>query len=177
MNQAAEIIDYDPAYSAQTAQAYLEVFTSPPWNETLSLNDALAQLEADSEREGFGGLIIRTGQEVGGFSWWFDISGQELYDRWHPRFEPKDDVPFLEGRGSFLIEFGIMSKLRHHGLGQRLLQGTLAQLEPSHDWIALNTSNTAHAGLALLKSYAFEDLGLTGIQVPSRICLLKTVRR
>src|SRR5690349_10085060 len=126
MNQAAEIISFDPAYAAQTAQAYLEVFTSPPWNETLSLNNALAQLEADSEREGFGGLIIRTGEEVGGFSWWFDISGQALYDRWHPRFEPKDSVPFLEGKGSFLIEFGVLAGLRHHGLGNRLLQATLS---------------------------------------------------
>ncbi len=177
MNQPAEIIDYDPSYVAQTAQAYLDVFTSPPWNETLSLNDALSQLEADAEREGFAGLLIRAGNDIAGFSWWFDISGRDLYDRWQPRFVPKENVPYLEGKGSFLMEFGVVSGLRHHGLGNRMLQTTLNLIEPSHDWIALNTSNIAHAGLALLMSHAFEDLGLKGIQVPSRICLLKTIRR
>lgn len=177
MNQAAEIISYDQAYAEATAQAYLNVFTSPPWNETLSLSDARAQLDADSERDGFGGLLIRTGETVGGFSWWFDISGQELYDRWQPRFAPKENVPFLDGKGVFLIEFGILSTLRHHGLGNRLLQATLSETEPAHDWIALNTSNNAHAGLALLKSYAFEDIGLKGVQVPTRICLMKMIRR
>ncbi|HLY25974.1 MAG TPA: hypothetical protein VKQ72_06520 [Aggregatilineales bacterium] len=173
MNRVTELIPYNPAYASQTVQAYLEVFTAPPWNEALSLNDALSQLETDAQREGFGGILARTGQEIGGFSWWFDISGPELNDRWRLRFAPKEKVPHLEGRGVFLMEFGILPTLRHHGLGKKILDATLEQIEPNHDWIALNTSNIAHAGLALLKSRAFEDLGLKGIQVPTRICLVK----
>ena len=173
MNRAVELIPYDAAYESQTAQAYLEVFTTNPWNETLSLNDARQQLQADSERKGFGGLLFRSGDRVIGFSWWFDITGRELGDRWRPRFAPKEKVPAPEGAGVYLIEFGVLPSMRNHGLGHRLLTGTLEQIEPTHDWIALNTHKFAHAGLALLKSYAFEDLGLSGIQVPSRICLMK----
>jgi ribosomal protein S18 acetylase RimI-like enzyme len=173
MNRIAEFVAYDPRYASQTAQAYLEVFTASPWNETLSLNDALSQLETDAERPGFGGTLIRSAEAVAGFAWWFDVTGRELNDRWRRRFGPKESVPLLEGKGAFLMEFGVLAALRKRGLGRRLLETTLSQIEPTHDWIVLDTSTTALAGLALLKSAAFAKLDLVGIQDPRRICLLR----
>jgi GNAT superfamily N-acetyltransferase len=177
MNRAVELIAYDPAYEYQTAQAFLEVFTASPYSESLTLNDAVSQIQADSERDGFGGVLIVSGDSVIGFSWWFDISGAELNDRWRSRFAPKELIPRPEGHGALLNEFGVLASARNRGLGHRLLQATLEQIEPTHDWIAMNARMFAHAGLALLKSYAFEDLGVTGIQVPTRICLIKTINR
>jgi GNAT superfamily N-acetyltransferase len=172
-----ELIPYDREYEYQTASAFLEVFTIAPFSETLSLNNAQSQLAADSQRDGFGGILVRYGEDIVGFSWWFDISGAELHDTWRPRFEPKDQVPRPEGHGVFLNEFGIRPVLRNHGLGHKLFHATMQQIEPTHDWIALNTHNFAHAGLALLQSHAFVDLGLHGTQVTSRICMLKEIRR
>ncbi len=177
MPNRIELIPYDPAYTLHTAQAFVEIFTTAPWNESVSLNDVRAQLESDYCRDGFGGFLLRSSDTVAGFSWWFDISGAELNDRWRRRFGPKEKVPSPEGRGVYLIEFGVAPMMQHHGLGQRLLKATLAEIEPNHDWIALDTHKFAHAGLALLKSQAFEELDLTGLQVPTRICLMKTIRR
>jgi ribosomal protein S18 acetylase RimI-like enzyme len=179
MASRIELIPYDPAYVLHTAQAFVDVFTMSPWSEAISLNDVRTQLESDYRRVGFGGLLLHSTLEdsVAGFSWWFDSSGQELYDRWRPRFVPKEKVPKPEGRGVYLIEFGVTPMLQHHGLGQRLLKATLAEIEPTHDWIAVDTHRFAHAGLALLKSNAFEELGLSGSQVPTRVCLMKTIRR
>ncbi|MEP7287651.1 MAG: hypothetical protein ABI947_18000 [Chloroflexota bacterium] len=177
MHRTAKFIPYDPAYADQVAQAFHDVFTTPPWGETLSLNDARSQLVADGQRPGFGGMVILSGDDVVGFSWWIDISGNELNDRWRPRFAPKDQVPRPEGAGVFMMEFGVIAAMRNHGLGYRLLKDTLVQVEPNHDWIALNTQAFAHAGLALLKSQGFEELGLTGVQVPTRICLMKPLQR
>ena len=176
MNRTIELIPYHPAFEAQTAQAYLDVFSTAEWSENLSLNDALVQLQADSQHDGFGGVLIRTQATIGGFSWWFDLSGNELNERWRSRFAPRDNIPYPDGRGVFVIEFGIKPALRGHGLGNRLLKATLEAIEPNHDWIALNTNKAAHAGLALLLSNGFVDLGLTGIQSPNRICLMKTIR-
>src|SRR5579859_5992457 len=176
MNNAIELIPYDSSYESQTAQAYLEVFTTGHISENLSLNDALAQVSADSQRDGFGGLLVKVQTTIAGFSWWFDISGSELNERWRARFAPRDNVPRPEGRGAFVIEFGVKSTLRGRGLGNRLLKATLAEIEPTHDWIALNTTKSAHAGLALLLSNGFVDLGLSGVQAPGRICLMKTIR-
>ncbi len=172
-----EFITYDSAYDFQIAQAFLEVFTTPPVNEVLSLNEALTQLQSDSQHPGFGGLLVRIADEIVGFSWWFDISGQQLYERWSPRFAPKANIPQPAGRGAFLVEFGVVPRLQNRGLGCRLFKGSLEQIEPDHDWVAVSIHKFVHAGLALLKSEAFEELDLTGIQVPTRICLLKTIRR
>jgi GNAT superfamily N-acetyltransferase len=177
MNRSIELIPYDPAYESQTAQAYLEVFSTVSWNANLSLNDALVQLQADSQRDGFGGVLIRAQGTISGFSWWFDITGTELNERWRSRFAPRENIPYLDGRGVFVIEFGVKPALRGHGLGNRLLKATLEAIEPGHDWIALNTNKAAHAGLALLLSNGFVDLGLTGVQSPNRICMLKTIHR
>ncbi len=177
MRSRIEIIPYDSTFLLQTARALIDVFSPPPFNENLSLNEALAQVESDQSRAGFEGLLVRSGEEIAGFSWWFDLTGQDLYDRWRPRFAPKENIPVLEGRGVFLLEFGLLPTLQHHGLGQRLLKAALSRIEPEHDWIAISTYKFAYAGLALLKSEAFEELDLTGIQTPSRICLLKTIRR
>jgi GNAT superfamily N-acetyltransferase len=177
MRSRIELIPYDPTYTLDTAQAFVEVFTTTPWNEPVSLNDVRAQLDSDNSRAGFGGFLLRSAESVVGFSWWFDISGRELHERWRPRFTPKENVPTPEGRGVYLIEFGVTPMMQHHGLGQRLLNATLAEIEPNHDWVALDTHNFAHAGLALLKSRAFEQLELRGVQVPSRICLMKYIWR
>ena len=117
MNSAIELVPYESIYAAQTAQAFLQVFTAAPWNETLTLNDILSQLEVDYSRPGFGGLLVRSGQNVAGFSWWFELTGRELNDKWRPRFTPKEKVPTPEGGGVFLNEFGIVPSMRHHGLG------------------------------------------------------------
>lgn len=176
MNRTAEFVAYDTHYASETAQAYLEVFTAKPWNETLTLNDALSQLRTDTERPGFGGTLIRSGESVAGFSWWFDMTGRELNDRWRRRFGPKESVPLLEGHGVFLMEFGVLGTLRNRGLGRRLLEITLSQTEPGHDWIALDTSTSALVGLALLHGNGFENLDLVGLQDPRRICLLKALK-
>ncbi len=178
MPSRIEPVPYDPAYALQTAQAFIDVFSPPPFNEPVSLNDILAQLESDYSRAGFGGILLRAAlaNEIVGFSWWFDISARDLHDRWRPRFTPRDNIPTPSGRGAYLIEFGVLPAFQHHGLGQRLLKATLARIEPDHDWIALDTQKFAHAGLALLKSQAFEEVELTGLQVPTRICLMKTIR-
>lgn len=171
-----EFISYDSAHDFQVAQAFLEVFTAPPINEVLSLNEALAQLQSDSRHPGFGGLLVRILDEIVGFSWWFDTSGQQLYERWLPRFAPQENIPRPAGRGVFLVEFGVVPRLQNRGLGCRLLKGSLERIEPNHDWVAVSIHNFIHAGLALLKSEAFEELDLTGIQVPTRMCLIKTIR-
>ena len=57
------------------------------------------------------------------------------------------------------------------------LKATLEAIEPNHDWIALNTNKAAHAGLALLLSNGFMDLGLTGVQSTNRICMMKTMQQ
>jgi GNAT superfamily N-acetyltransferase len=176
MNRVAEFTSYDPAYEQETATAFLEVFTSAPYNEILSLNDCRTQINADSHRKGFDGILIRSDDQVVGFSWWFDITGYELYDRWRTRFTPKDRIPKPDGKGAFLMEFGILPTMRHHRLGKRLLEDTLAQIESNHDWIALSTHDFAHAGVALLMNNGFAELGIHGIQVPSRICLMKRIR-
>jgi GNAT superfamily N-acetyltransferase len=175
--RVAEVIPYDPKYENQTASAFLEVFSIAPYSATLSLNDARSQLAADSQRDGFGGVLVRLGEDILGFSWWFDMTGADLYDRWRPRFTPKEGVPRPDGHGVFLNEFGILPALRNRGLGHRVFHATMEQIEPTHDWIALNTDDFAHAGLALLQSHAFVDLGLRGVQVPSRICMFKEIHR
>src|SRR5262245_14266503 len=177
MSSRIELIPYDPAYALDTAQTFVDVFSTSPWNELVSLNDVRTQLESDYCREGFGGFLLRSPDSVAGFSWWFDITGSELNDRWRRRFGPKENVPMPDGHGAFLIEFGIAPMMRHHGLGQRLLKATLTEIEPNHDWIALDTQKFAHAGLALLRSQAFETLDLSGLQVATRICLMKQIRR
>jgi GNAT superfamily N-acetyltransferase len=179
MSSRIETIPYDHTLALKTAQAFLEVFTTPPWHEAVSLNEAMSQVESDSQRQGFGGILLREKQldNIIGFSWWFDISGFELHDWWRPRYSPKENVPQPEGRGVYLNEFGVIPAYQHKGLGLRMFQATLKQIEPDHDWIALSTQKYAHAGLALLKSQAFEDLGLVGVQVPTRICLMKYIRR
>lgn len=171
-----ELVAYDPSYAHATAQAFLEIFTMPPWNETVSLNDLMYQLESDYCREGFGGLLFTSGKDVIGFSWWFALSGHELYERWRPRFQPREKIPTPEGRGTLLAEFGVVPAARHRGLGRRLVQTSLQQIEPDYDWIAVTSQKFAHPALALLKSAAFVDLELTGIQVPTRICLFKYIR-
>lgn len=177
MPNRPELVPYDPSLALPTAQAFLEVFTTPPLNEVLSLNDALSQLESDANRDGFGGILLQAEPTIVGFSWWYAMDGVELHDRWRPRFTPKEKVPQPEGHGVYLTEFGILPRYQHHGLGKRLFERTLSEIEPDHDWIALSTNTFAHAGLALLKSKGFEDLGLKGVQVPTRICLIKYIRR
>ena len=181
MRSQVELIPYDPSYVQQAAQTFLEVFTTAPFNETLSLNDVLAQLESDYEREGFGGVLVYSenafANPVVGFSWWFDISGEELRDRWQPRFKPSENIPAPRGRGTYLTEFGLLPTMRFHGLGHRLLQTSLEAIEPNHDWIAVQTQKFAHSALAILKSHAFEELNLTGIQVPTRMCMMKYIWR
>jgi ribosomal protein S18 acetylase RimI-like enzyme len=177
MRNRIEIVPYDLSQALPTAQAMLEVFSAPPFNEALTLNDTLALLKSDQARLGFNGVLIRLADTVVGFSWWYDITGHDLYDRWWSRFTPRENIPMPDGRGAFLTEFGVLPTLQHRGLGQRLLKASLDQIEPDHDWIALDTSKFAHAGLALLKSQAFEELELTGIQSPLRICLMKTIWR
>lgn len=180
MRSPVELIPYDPAYLQQAAQTFLEVFSTAPFNETLSLNDVLTQLDSDYGRPGFGGLLVYAenafANPIVGFSWWFDISGEELRDRWQPRFKPSENIPTPRGRGCYLTEFALLPTLRHHGLGHRLLRESLDAIEPNHDWIALQTQKFAHAALAILKSHAFEDLNLTGIQVPTRMCMIKSIR-
>src|SRR5260221_2756526 len=92
MRNQVELIHYDPSYMQQTAQTFLEVFTTAPFNETLSLNDVLTQLKSDHEREGFDGYLLQSqsafANPVVGFGWWFDINGTDLRDRWQPRFRP-----------------------------------------------------------------------------------------
>lgn len=171
-----EFLSYNPSHDFQVAQAFLEVFTAPPINEVLSLNEALAQLQSDSKQPGFGGLLVRLLDEVIGFSWWFDTSAQQLYERWSPRFAPRENIPRPTGRGALLVEFGVVPRLQNRGLGCRLLTSSLERIEPDHDWVVVSIHNFVHAGLALLKSQAFEELDLTGIQVPARMCLIKRVR-
>ncbi len=172
-----QVIAYDPAYAYATAQAFLEVFTTPPWNETVSLSDVLAQLATDYSRDGFGGVLTTQGDFVVGFVWWFSITGRELHEQWRPRFQPKENIPLLEGRGVYLSEFGVATSLQNRGLGQRLLKAGLEQMEPQADWIAVISNKQVHSALALLKSQAFEELPLVGIQVPDRICLIKEIYR
>src|SRR5258707_14241585 len=131
MNRPIELIPYDPAYESQTAQAYLEVFSTSPWSENLSLNDALVQLHADSQHEGFGGVLIRAQGTVVGFSWWFALSGNELNERWRSRFAPRDGIPYPSGRGVFVIEFGVKAALGGHGLGNRLVKAPLEATRPN----------------------------------------------
>ena len=177
MRNRIEIVPYDNSLALPTAQAMLEVFSAPPFNEALTLNDTLSLLESDQARGGFSGVLVRLADEVVGFSWWYDITGRELYDRWWSRFTPRENIPTLDGRGAYMMEFGVLPTLQHRGLGQRLLKASLEQIEPKHDWIALDTSRFAHAGLALLKSQAFEELDLTGVQSPQRVCLMKRIWR
>jgi len=177
MHSTIELISYEPAYIHETAQAYLEVFGVAPWNETYSYAEVVSQLQTDQDRPGFGGVLFRSPSEVFGFSWWYDTTGPELNDRWRPRFTPKEQVPTWDGQGCYLMQFGIKALYRHKGLGQRLLKASLAQIEPTHDWIALSTYDFAHAGLALLKSYGFEDLGLRGVQNKAALALVRTIER
>jgi GNAT superfamily N-acetyltransferase len=175
-----EMIPFDNALVQETAQAYLSIFSAPPWSTTTSLTEVLTQLHTDQTRDGFGGYLVsveRYGlKEIGGFAWWYDISGEELHELWRPRFEPKNSIPQLEGRGVYLSEWGVVPSMQNKGLGGKILGAVLESVEPDHDWIAVNSHRHAHAALALLRSHAFELLELKGVQSPERICLLKTVR-
>ncbi|HVO43112.1 MAG TPA: hypothetical protein VMT34_10830 [Aggregatilineales bacterium] len=175
MHSTVDLIAYEPAHIYDTAQTFLDIFTADPWNETSSYSEIIAQLQTDQGRPGFGGLLLRSATAVGGFAWWYDISGPELFNLWRPRYAPREAIPMLAGRGALLMEFGIRRSLRNKGLGQRLLKASLGQIEPTHDWIALATQDFAHAALALLKSNGFESLGLKGVQRPTAIALLKVL--
>jgi GNAT superfamily N-acetyltransferase len=176
MHNTVDLVTYEPSFIYDTAQAYLDIFSAAPWNETFSYNDVLFQLQTDQERPGFGGLLFKSPSEVSGFAWWYDVTGTELYDLWRPRFSPRESIPMIEGRISLLMDFGVRRSLRNKGLGQRLLKAALGQIEPTHDWVVLTTHDFAHAALALLRSNGFETLPLKGVQKPSQIALYKELQ-
>lgn len=75
------------------------MLTTPPLHETVALNDVIAQLDADQGREGFGGLLaVDERQHVIGGMWWFELDGQALYERWKPRFAPREAIPTRTAR-------------------------------------------------------------------------------
>lgn len=174
MNKTIELIPYRPDYLAYAAQAVREMLTTPPLHETASLNDIISQLNADQDREGFGGLLaIDEREQVIGGMWWFSLDGQALYERWKPRFTPREAIPMLAGRGAYIANIGVIPSVRNRGLGKHMLSAALSTLEPDHAWIATVAYQSFAAGLAVLRSHGFEPLPLQSTQGYPKVALLK----
>lgn len=177
MSVGVELVAYNSEYLLQAAQVVREILSAPPIDDATSLNDVVSQLQTDSTRDGFGGIIALVRGEAIGLVTWYDITGRELYDRWRPRFTPKERIPMPGGRGAMIAQIGVLPSVRGRGLGSRLLQAALTRIEPLHDWAAVNSHTIAHSALSMFNRNGFEVLPLTGIQSPERICLLKAIRQ
>ncbi|MCS6870090.1 MAG: GNAT family N-acetyltransferase [Anaerolineae bacterium] len=176
MNRTVELIPYRPEYLAQAAQVIREMLTTPPLSETVSLNDIIAQLDADQKREEFGGLVaLDEHEQVLGGMWWFGLDGAALYERWKPRFAPREAIPVPNGRGVYIASIGVIPSVRNRGLGKYMLNAALSTLEPEHDWIATTAYQVLSAGLAVLRSQGFELLPLQSTQGQGKVALLKYV--
>jgi GNAT superfamily N-acetyltransferase len=176
MNKTIELIPYRPDYLAYVAQAVREMLTTPPLHETVSLNDVIAQLDADQGREGFGGLLaLDEREQVIGGMWWFSLDGSALYERWKPRFTPREAIPVPAGRGVYIANMGMIPSARNRGLGKYMLSAALSALERDCDWLATIAYQAFSAGIAVLKSQGFVQLPLQSAQGQGRVALLKQI--
>ncbi|MFN7208875.1 MAG: GNAT family N-acetyltransferase [Aggregatilineales bacterium] len=176
MNKTIELIPYRSEYRAEVAQAIREMLTTPPLHETVSLNDVIAQLDADQRREAFGGLLaVDERQHVIGGMWWFGLDGQGLYERWKPRFAPREAIPTPNGKGVYIANIGVIPSVRRRGLGKYLLGAALSELELEHDWIATVGYQSFAAGLAVLHGHGFTQLPLQSLQAQGRLALIKYI--
>ncbi|MBE2193362.1 MAG: GNAT family N-acetyltransferase [Anaerolinea sp.] len=174
MSVAFEIVPYSPELLHVTGQIIQEV--SSVLDSTLGLSDTLARFQSDASREGFGGLLVRVGERYVGASVWFDVTGRELNDRWRPRYTPREKVPSPAGSGVLLHVMGILPKWRGRGLGRALLEASLAQIEPTHDWIAMSLVSESPAAVSLFQNYGFEALPLVSSNRRS-LCVMKFTRQ
>jgi GNAT superfamily N-acetyltransferase len=170
-----QLVAYRPEHLWLTAQAIREVITEPPF-DALSLPEVISELQSDQMRDGFGGLVATMRGAPVGLVMWHDLTGRELNDRWRPRFAPKDQVPTPQGNGALIGRIGVMPSVRGHGLGARLLAAALEQIEPTHEWVAMNAYKMGSGMPDMFSVAGFEVLPLVGVQSPNKICLLKTVR-
>ncbi|PJF30407.1 MAG: hypothetical protein CUN51_07740 [Candidatus Thermofonsia Clade 1 bacterium] len=176
MNKTIELIPYRPEYLAEAAQVIREMLTTPPLHETIALNDVIAQLDADQSREAFGGLVALDEREhvIGGM-WWFGLDGQALYERWKPRFTPREAIPIPNGRGVYIANMGIIPSVRNRGLGKYMLRAALNTLEAEYNWIATIAYQAYAASLAVLRGQGFEQLPLQSTQGQGRVALIKYI--
>lgn len=177
MNRTIELMPYESHHLPSAAQLIHEVLSTPPMRETFSLTELLGQLRSDEARAGFAGLVAldtALGEIIGGL-WWFALDGKELYERWRPRYSPREAIPQPNGYGAFIPNFGVLPGARNKGLGAHLLNTALTQLEATFDWIAIHGFTSVPQSVAILKSHGFEQLPLVGIQVQDRVCLIKYV--
>ncbi len=176
MNKTVELIPYRPEYLADAAQAIREMLTTPPLHETVALNDVISQLNADQGRESFGGLLaLDERQHVIGGMWWFALDGQALYERWKPRFTPRESIPVPSGRGIYIANIGLIPSVRNRGLGSYLLGTALDSLQPDCNWIATTAYQSWSAGLAMLYRHGFTQLPLQSLQGQGKVALIKQV--
>ena len=57
MDKKLQIINLEPKYIPEVARLYLDVFNSPPWNDSWTLRTAEIRLREEFSMPGFIGLI------------------------------------------------------------------------------------------------------------------------
>jgi len=173
---AIQIFPYTSADLSEAAQAIREILTTPPLDETASLSDIISQLQADTDRAGFNGVVVRHGPLLVGGAWWYAMTGPELQARWWPRFTPRDQVPNPAGVGVYLANIGVVPSARHRGLGAGLVRSVLAQIAPLYDWAATLTYAALPSASAMLQAHGFAVLPLTSTQMTVRVAHFKPLR-
>lgn len=170
---AIQIFPYTAADLSEAAQTIREIITTPPLDETASLSDIISQLQADTGRAGFTGVVVRHGPLLVGGAWWYAMTGADLQERWWPRFTPREEVPNPAGTGVYIANMGVIPSVRSRGIGAGLVRNVLAEIEPLYAWAATLTYAALPSASALLQAHGFTALPLTSTQSTARIAHFK----
>jgi GNAT superfamily N-acetyltransferase len=173
MNKSLRLSAYGPQHLQAVAQGIRDVLSVPPIVEMLSLNDILSQLETDTMRDGFGGLLLHYGDDLVGMAWWYGMSGRELHSYWRPRFAPKEAVPTPAGEGAYLARFGLLPGYLRRGLGTQLLTAAMDEMGMNRRWLAATPYGVDRSAQGILAGLGFEALPLRSQGGTEKVAMLK----
>lgn len=150
------------AYRASFVGAYQTIFSEPPYNERFYPNEAQGVLQRSLQTPGNITLLaVRGRSSVVGFGFAVPLASRPDVGRYMHGLLPVEHT-------FYMAELGVLSAYRGAGLGRRLIEERLAQVDRElYTHIVLRTSASRHAAIDLYTSLGFEDIGVY-MEVSSR---------
>ncbi|MFF0739742.1 GNAT family N-acetyltransferase [Streptomyces sp. NPDC004111] len=136
--------------AAGLVDAYDEIFSAPPWNESAGAAEEYARrLDADRLRPGFLAVVAGRGEAVDGFATGWTtpdpFPAERSFGRVAAQLGPRRTARLLTG--AFQIdELAVRERARRTGLGRRLLDAALSAAATASGGAAAPTAVTAPGG-------------------------------
>jgi GNAT superfamily N-acetyltransferase len=151
------------ALADELSEAYVEVFTAPPWEHRNARRTGAAfraRLETDARRPGFRAVLALSDRgEVNGFATGWITQAPFRTDRAYGkvvRYLGADRVNDLLVGAFEVDELGVRSHARGTGLGRRLLSALTATVGGGGAWLL--TWDQAHDTLAFYRRTGWREL-------------------